>query len=109
MESAKRYEQAFLDATEIMIECAKDIAKETRNYKVKVPGSGFLQTIEWKDVSMKNDQYLMQSYPTSALSQTPSSRLAEVQELMQAGLVSKEDGMKLLDFPDLKSFYNMNN
>jgi hypothetical protein len=109
MECAKRYEQAFLDATEIMIEAAKDIAKETRNYKVKVPGSGFLQTIEWKDVSMKNDQYLMQSYPTSALSQTPSSRLAEVQELMQAGLVSKEDGMKLLDFPDLKSFYNMNN
>ena len=37
------------------------------------------------------------------------ARLSEVQELMQAGLVSKEDGMKLLDFPDLKAYYNMTN
>ena len=28
---------------------------------------------------------------------------------MQAGLISKEDSMKLLDFPDLKGMYSMNN
>jgi hypothetical protein len=106
---AKRYEQSFLDATEIMIDYARDIAVDTKNYSVKVPGSDFLKTIKWEDVSMENDQYMMQSFPTSALSQTPSARLSEVQELMQAGLVSKEDGMKLLDFPDLKSYYNMTN
>lgn len=106
---AKRYEQSFLDATEIMIDYAKDIAEETNNYQVKVPGSDFLKTIKWSDVSMDNDQYMMQIFPTSALSSTPAARLSEVQELMQAGLVSKEDGMKLLDFPDLKSYYNMTN
>lgn len=109
MACAKRYEQTFLDACEIMIDYAKDIAEETNNYEVKVPGSDFLKTIKWEDVSMENDQYMMQIFPTSALSSTPSARLAEVQELMQAGLVSKEDGMKLLDFPDLKSYYNMTN
>jgi hypothetical protein len=109
MAVAKRYEQTFLDATEIMINYAKDIAEETNNYEVKVPGSTFLKTIKWEDVSMEEDQYMMQIFPTSALSSTPSARLAEVQELMQAGLVSKEDGMKLLDFPDLKSYYNMTN
>lgn len=109
MACAKRYEQTFLDACEIMIDYAKDIAEETNNYEVRVPGSDFLKTIKWEDVSMENDQYMMQIFPTSALSSTPSARLAEVQELMQAGLVSKEDGMKLLDFPDLKSYYNMTN
>ncbi len=109
MACAKRYEQTFLDACEIMIDYAKDIAEETDNYEVKVPGSDFLKTIKWSDVSMEQDQYMMQIFPTSALSQTPSARLAEVQELMQAGLVGKEDGMKLLDFPDLKAYYNMTN
>lgn len=109
LDCGKRYEQGFLDATEIMLDYAKDIAEETNNYKVKVPGASFMSTIEWKDVSMDEDKYMMQIFPTSALSSTPSARLAEVQELMQAGLVSKEDGMKLLDFPDLKSYYNMTN
>lgn len=109
MECAKRYEQAFLDSAELMIDYAKDIAKVTRNYKVKVPGSGFLHTIKWDDVNMKDDQYMMQVFPTSALSQTPAARLQEVQELMQAGLIGKEDGMKLLDFPDLKAMYNLEN
>ena len=109
LDCGKRYEQAFLDATEIMLEYAKDIAEETDNYSVNVPGRSFMSTIKWSDVSMEEDKYMMQIFPTSALSSTPSARLAEVQELMQAGLVSKEDGMKLLDFPDLKSYYNMTN
>lgn len=104
-----RRENAFLDASRIMIDLAKDIAKETGNYSVKVPGAGFLKTIKWDEVELEDDQYIMQSFPTNALSQTPQARFQEVQELLQAGFVSKEDGMKLLDFPDLKSFYNMSN
>lgn len=109
METALRYEQAFLDATEIMLDLAKDISADTDNYEVKAPGSGFLKTIKWEDVQMDEDKYIMQIFPTSALSQNPSSRMSEVQELLAAGFISKEDGMKLLDFPDLKSFYNMAN
>ena len=109
METALRYEQTFLDATEIMLDLAKDIATETGNYEVKTPGAGFLKTIKWADVEMDDDKYIMQAFPTSALSQNPSARMAEVQELLAAGFVSKEDGMKLLDFPDLKKFYNMAN
>ena len=109
MAVAQRYEKSFLDASKIMIDIAKDIAEDTGNFKVKVPGSSFLKTINWTDVNMEEDQYILQIFPASALSQTPSARLSEVQELMQAGMVSKEDGMKLLDFPDLKAYYNMAN
>ena len=107
--TAKAYEQCFLDGARIMIDLAKDISEATNNYEVKVPGSGFLKTIKWDDVNMDEDQYMLQIFPTSALSQDPSSRLQEVQELMQAGLIAKEDSMKLLDFPDLKGMYSMVN
>jgi hypothetical protein len=109
MSVSQRYEKSFLDASKIMVDIAKDIAADTGNYSVKVPGSGFLKTIKWEDVDMDEDAYILQVFPTSALSREPAARLQEVQELMQAGLVSKEDGMKLLDFPDLKAYYNMAN
>lgn len=105
-----RYEQTFLDAAHMMIDLAKELDEELEGgYKVKVKGSKFLQTIAWKDVDMQEDMYSMQIFPTSALSSTPSGRLADVQELLAAGFIGKEDGMKLLDFPDLRQFYNFNN
>lgn len=117
MAVAQRYEKVFMDATKIMIDLAKEIDEEIRTgedaekdgYSVKVKGKNFLQTIKWKDVEMDEDKYVMSIFPTSALSSSPSSRLQDVQELIQAGFVSKEDAMKLLDFPDLQGFYNYSN
>lgn len=109
LDTAQRYEKVFLDASEQMIDLAKEIGKDTKNYEMKVPGSGFLKTIKWADVDMDENQYVLQLFPTNALSENPASRLQEVQELLSAGFISKEDGMKLLDFPDLKAFYNMAN
>jgi hypothetical protein len=62
MEVAQRRENVFLDASKILIDYAKDIAEETKNYEVKCPGSGFLKTINWDDVQMEEDQYLMQCF-----------------------------------------------
>lgn len=107
MSVAQRYEKAFLDAAEIMVDLAKDIAEDTKNYSVKVKGSDFMKTIKWSEVSMDKDEYTMGLFPVSALSQNPAARLADIQELITAGFIGKEDGMKLLDYPDLKSFYNL--
>ncbi len=109
LSNARRYEQVFLDAAKQFIDIAKEISNDTNNFEMKVAGSGFLKTIKWDDVQLDNDEYMMQIFPTSALSTTPAARLQEVQELLQAGFIGKEDGMKLLDFPDLKGFYNMAN
>ena len=42
-------------------------------------------------------------------SNTPSARLADIQDLMAGGFISKEDALKLLDFPDLEATTNMLN
>lgn len=109
MEIGIRYQNTFLDAAEIMIDMAKDIYEDIGEYKVRAKGSNFIETISWKDVDLEEDKYMMEIFPTSALSSTPAGRLQDVQELLQAGFISKEDGLKLLDFPDLTSFYNLAN
>ena len=115
----KQWEQLFLDASKHYIDLAKEIAEEEvdeedengnkksnkRGYKVmtKPPGKDFIEMIDWADVDMKDDMYMMQIMPTSMLSTTPSGRLSDVQELMQAGLIDMRQGYALLDLPDLKS------
>lgn len=103
----KRFEQAFIDATEIILDLAREMYDEDEDFSVRVKGKDFIETIKWKEVDMDEDKYMMQIFPTSALSNTPSGRLQDVQELLQAGFISREDGRKLLDFPDLESVTNL--
>lgn len=120
MSVAQRYESVFMDAAKQMIDLAKEIdedlksqseedSKDSDGYKVKVKGKKFIQTIKWSDVEMDEEDFVMGIFPTSALASNPSGRMQDVQELIQAGFVSKEDAMKLLDFPDLDTFYNFSN
>jgi hypothetical protein len=109
MSVAKRYEKAFMDAAEVIIDMAKDLYESEGDFKVKAKDGKFVETISWKDVNMDADKYLMQIFPTSSLSNTPAARLADVQDLLAAGFISKEEGLKLLDFPDLEASLNLLN
>jgi hypothetical protein len=109
MSVAKRDEQLVMDASRMMIDLAKDIYAEYGEYAVKTKGKRSLEVVDWADVDLSEDQYIMQVFPVSSLSRTPAGRLQDVQELMSAGLIGPQDGMKLLDFPDLQEFYNFNN
>ena len=97
------YEQFYLDLAHLSIECAKDIAKKHKgHYRVTVPGRKFLQTVDWADIDLENDMYVMQCFPISSLPSDPTGRLQTVQEYIAAGFVTKRQGKKLLDFPDLE-------
>ncbi len=106
---AKRYEESFMEASKIFIDLSRDIYVEEGKLTVKVKGDKFLETINWEEVDLAEDQYMMQIFPTSSLSSTPSGKLQDVQELLQAGMISPEEGLKLLDFPDLKSYIDRKN
>lgn len=105
MSVMNRYERAFLDAARIMIDLAKEISAEEGEFKVKVKGKNFFESIDWKDIELSEEQYIMNVFPISALSTTPAARMQDVQELMQSGFIAQEDALKLLDFPDLQAYY----
>lgn len=111
MANALRYEKTFIDAAKICIDLAKEVAEDNDgSFPVKYKTRrGDLETLDWKEVSLEEDQYVMQMFPTNALSSNPSSRFQEVQELVSAGFVSMEEAMKLLDFPDVQGLYNFKN
>lgn len=99
-------EQAYnkflaVDLTKITVAVARKLYKDGISVKAKVPGKRFIQKIEWKDVDMEDDDFVLQIYPVSKLPNDPEGRLASIQEMMQGGLLSPEVGRRLLDFPDL--------
>tara|TARA_Y100001963_G_C6695248_1_gene406646 strand:+ start:186 stop:830 length:645 start_codon:yes stop_codon:yes gene_type:complete len=97
----------FLDAAKIMIDIARDVSKTGKDFSVTSFDRSNLQKVKWSDVKLDEDQYIMQVFPTSLLPVTPAARLQTVEEMMRTGLLSREDGMALLDFPDLKSVQSL--
>lgn len=84
------------------IEVVKDIFKDKKSYKVTWPGVNFVQSIDWKDVNLERDEYVLKAFPTSSLPEEPAARLETIQEYMQAGLVSPRAGRRLLRTEDIE-------
>lgn len=104
---AEEYQQLYLRASEIMIDLQRDIAKEDPKAAVKVKSNDFMKTIKWKEADLDDDKFIMQPYPTSFLPKTPEGQLEFTQELIQSGYVEPEEALSLLNFPDLKGFFNL--
>lgn len=103
----QRYEKCAMDAAKICIDLSRDLYEEDNSLSVKYKGKKFIETIQWKDVDLADDQYVMRVFPTSILPSTPEGKMQTIQEYMKAGFLSKEEAMSLLDFPDLDAFMNL--
>lgn len=103
----QQYQNFFVDLAKIMIDMAKDLYSDNNKLTVKVVGNKFVETISWKDVDMNSDEYSLRGFPISILPSTPAGKLQAVQELIQAGWISQDYGLSLLDFPDLDEYVSV--
>lgn len=106
---AQAYEQFFVQLAKISVAVARRTYERHGKLSVKVPGKRFIETIDWKDVSLEDDEFQLQIYPVSKLPNDPEGRLATIQEMMQSGLISPDVGRRLLDYPDLEAEENLFN
>lgn len=106
---AQAYEQFFVDLAKITIAVARKAYESSGSLSIKVPGKRFIETIDWKEVDLDDDEFSLQIYPVSKLPNDPEGRLATIQEMMQAGLITPDVGKRLLDYPDLDAEENLAN
>lgn len=103
----KSHEQMYMDAMELALELIR--ATGGKGYKVKLPNKRFLIDIDWKDIDLERDQYVLQMFPVSSLPSTPSARLQRVEELRAGGYIDMPEAKRLLDFPDIDAEMNLAN
>ena len=100
---AQAYESLFLEASRQMIDIARDYFKDGDNFQVISQGDKSIQRIDWGEIDLEEDQYVMQIYPTALLSSTPAAKLQTIQEMAQAGILNPTEARALLDYPDLEA------
>ena len=96
----KHWERFHLDINEHMIDCAKEIEEKDGKYEVVAPDGKFAEKIKFSEIDIEKDSYVLQAYPTNLLSSTPAGKLDDVMDMIQIGLLSPEEAMMLLDYPD---------
>lgn len=102
-------EDFSLNIAKQAIQIVKDIYKKTKKYEVTFPTTKFMETVDWGSIQLDEDQYVLKAYPISSLSDDVTGRLSEIQELMQAGLISPRTGKRLMDMPDIEMNDNLSN
>jgi len=103
-----QYQQVHLDLAELFIDEAKALASAGK----PVPSKSFdrkngLESIDWSEIELKDDEYVMQCFPASALPDQPGARIESIRELMQMGMIEPDTAQELLDFPDLDKYTSL--
>ena len=77
---------------ELAVHAVTQIAEQTKakDFTVKWAGDSFLRQLNWKDISLKDDQYVMQIRPVGEEKNEPSDRMQRAEELLGAGLISQQ-------------------
>lgn len=102
----RAFEQLFIDLAAQVIALAKEIDDDpdSEPMVVRAASGRELLRLEWKDVSLDEDAFVMKAFPTNFLGSTPSAQLQRVVELAQAEFIPRDMALQLLDFPDLDAF-----
>lgn len=109
---AQRFERFYLSIMEKMVAMSRRMYERNVKLRVRAPSTKLIEVIDWSDVDLKEDEYVLRDYPTSILPTMPSAKLQTVQELYGSQLLSDQSpsavwARSLLDFPDLESYLSL--
>jgi hypothetical protein len=99
-----RYEEFHKRLAERTLEAAADLAEAGENIEVIFPGRDHLEVIKYSDVAGKREDFDCEAWSASLVGETPSGRLAHIEQMMSLGMIDLEAAMQLYDVPyDLRS------
>ena len=104
------YQHFYLEVARQMLDLARELSARNPSFGVRaMEGANRRQMakIVFRETFLEEEEYLLQLFPTNALSKEPAARIAEVQSLANAGWMAPREAKRLLAFPDLEEAQNM--
>jgi hypothetical protein len=106
-EQLRKYENFIQHVAENNFAVGAEIYEQDKSFTVVLPGDqNTIEEAKWSDMEMDPAEasYVIRVTPTSALSETPAARLAEIERMVNIGMVTDPAVMKdLYNIPDLES------
>jgi hypothetical protein len=101
------YELNRVRLVKALLKLVSKLAKAGQNVQALVRETNALETINWADAKMPDEDYRVACYKTANLPRDPAGRLQHVQELIGMGAIDPYLGMQLLDTPDVEKAQNI--
>lgn len=98
----RRYQDMYTDLAYLMIDCARDIAKETGKYTTVYPDKDGTREVDLPKAAILRDTYVIQCFEESSLPKDPAGRQAKLSEMLAAGEVTYQEFRRLSSSPDLQ-------
>lgn len=99
---ARRYQTNSADLAYLMIDCANDIVEETGKYTTVYPGKDGTREIDFKNIRLLKNNFVIQCFEESSLPKDPAGRQAALSERLAAGEITLQEFRRLSNFPDLE-------
>lgn len=90
--------QGFIDEMRDLLE-----NEETKEYKVTYTGKNAIEMVDWKQVIMDEQDFVLTVPAINALSQSPSARYEQLASRLNAGSLSMEQFKRLDGNPDIQA------
>lgn len=99
---SKKYDNVYVDLAYLIIDKAKEIAERDKKYQTVYPGKNGTSQIDLPKADLIEDNpFVIQCMNMSSLPKDPAGRMEKVAEMIQSGMITVQEGRRLLDFPDL--------
>ncbi len=86
-----------------IIDEARELVELGESYSVRSEGRGALESVDWKDVVMDEEEYILTVPSVNALSVSPSSKYARMAADLDAGRITIDQSKRLNENPDLQA------
>lgn len=74
-----------------------------------LPESSWRSTIKWGDIVEAQDDLVIQFSAAEALSKDPSTKIEQINSLIQMGIIPRSRATQLMEIPDLQTGYSFSN
>lgn len=101
------YEELCGEVARCLIDIAREMHADGVDPETRVRSRRFFQSIRWSEIDLDDDKYVMDQFPTNFFSRTPTAKLQQATEYMQAGLLDPMEVKRAMDFPDLKAITSL--
>lgn len=98
----QHWEELFLDLAKMIVDMSTDLSKENKSLSIMTTDKSGAKRINFKDCIADMEDYELQLFPVSGLPSTPVGRLDQLMDYAQAGYLSREQVMDIVNFPDLE-------
>lgn len=106
---SKRYDEVFVELAYLVIDLAKDIAERDGSYQTIYPAKDGTKEIDLPKADLINDPFVIQVFNQSSLPKDPAGRMQKIVEMIQAGMITVQEGRRLLDYPDVEQVNRLEN